>query len=208
MFINLLATILLFVLAQPIIRLLFERGALGPPPPQEASWALVCLAPGLVAFSLVNILARAFYALGDTKTPMKISIFCLGLNLIFALVFVWRWRQGGLGIANTISACFNVFLFFYALRRKLGRWNSGAAAYVVAIILAGALAGVTAVLVSMKWESALGHHGLPRRIGAVFVPMRRRRLLLGDGIGVQSSAGDGTWRVDLGETAFWKKQAS
>ena len=40
----------------------------------RASLALMCLAPGLVAFSTVNILARAFYALGDTKTPMKISL--------------------------------------------------------------------------------------------------------------------------------------
>ena len=40
------------------------------------------LAPGLVAFSLVNILARAFYALGDTNTPMRISIFCLAAKVV------------------------------------------------------------------------------------------------------------------------------
>jgi putative peptidoglycan lipid II flippase len=172
MFINLLATVLLFTLAQQIIRLLFEHGKFGPLDTPEASWALVCLAPGLVAFSLVNILARAFYAVGDTKTPMKISIFCLGLNLIFALVFVWKLRQGGLGIANTISACFNVFLLFYALRKKLGKLEFGALRHMLwPIVVAGALAGVTAWFVSTKWESALGNRGLAMRLGAVFVPM-------------------------------------
>ena len=76
-FVNLLASLLLFLLAAPIFRLLFERGQFGPADTQGVSFALMCLAPGLVAFSMVNILARSFYALGDTKTPMKISIFCL-----------------------------------------------------------------------------------------------------------------------------------
>lgn len=172
MFINLLATVLLFTLAEPIIRLLFEHGKFGAMDTPEASFALVCLAPGLLAFSLVNILARAFYAVGDTKTPMQISIFCLGINLIFALVLVWRLRQGGLGIANTLSACFNVFLLFYALRRKLGRLEFGALRQMLLpIFAAGIIAAIVSALVRAKWEIALGQQGLAVRLGAVFVPM-------------------------------------
>jgi putative peptidoglycan lipid II flippase len=171
-FVNLLATLMLFFLATPMIRLLFEHGKFGPEATQKVTWALVCLSPGLLAFSLVNILARAFYALGDTKTPMKISIFCLGVNLIFALVFVWKWRQGGLGLANSISACFNVSLLFYALRRKLGKLEFGALRHMLwPILVAGVIAGVVIVSLSHFWESSVGHTGLTRRLGAVFVPM-------------------------------------
>jgi len=171
-FLNLLAGVLLFFLAEPIIRLLFEHGKFAPQDTPKVAFALIYLAPGLVAFSLVNILARAFYALGDTKTPMKISIFCLGLNLIFALVLVWRWRQGGLAMANTLSACFNVSFLFYALRRKLGRLEFGALRQMVwPVLVSGALAGVTAWLSSVEWESIFGHRGLAMLLGAVFVPM-------------------------------------
>src|SRR5437762_3297401 len=118
-FINLLAAALLFSLAEPIIRLLFERGLFNEQSTRNSALALKCLAPGLVAFSTVNVVARAFYALGDTQTPMKISVVCLGLNLIFALWLVLSfhpgYRQGGLGIANTLTAACNVGLLLYAL---------------------------------------------------------------------------------------------
>ncbi len=76
-FLNLIAAILLVVLAEPIVRLIFEHGKFNDASTARAAFALMCLAPGLVAFSTVNILARAFYALGDTQTPMKVSIACL-----------------------------------------------------------------------------------------------------------------------------------
>ena len=68
LFVNLIAAVLLVVLAEPIVRLLFEHGdKFTAASTARASFALVCLAPGLVAFSTVNVLARAFYALGDTQ---------------------------------------------------------------------------------------------------------------------------------------------
>src|SRR5206468_7322715 len=122
-FINLIASVMLVVLAEPIIRLIFEHGKFDAGSTRRASFALTCLAPGLVAFSMVNVLARAFYALGDTQTPMKISVVCLALNLVFALWLVLSfhpgYRQGGLGIANTLTAACNVGLLLYALHRKL-----------------------------------------------------------------------------------------
>src|ERR1017187_1044946 len=79
-FLNLIASVLLVTLAEPIVRLLFEQGAFTGASTNRVTHALQYLAPGLVMFSTVNILARAFFALGDTKTPMKISIVCLTVN--------------------------------------------------------------------------------------------------------------------------------
>ncbi|HWF17681.1 MAG TPA: murein biosynthesis integral membrane protein MurJ [Verrucomicrobiae bacterium] len=177
-FINLLATILLFFLAEPIIRLLFEHGKFIAEDTPKVTWALVCLSPGLLAFSLVNILARAFYALGDTKTPMKISIFCLVINLIFALVLIRKFQQGGLGMANSLSACFNVSLLFYALRKKLGKLEFGALRQMLwPIFVAGIFAALTAWATWHQWDKTFGHFGLARRLGAVFIPMTLASLV-------------------------------
>jgi putative peptidoglycan lipid II flippase len=171
LFLNLIAAILLVVLAEPIVRLLFEHGKFTTESTGRASLALMCLAPGLVAFSTVNILARAFYALGDTLTPMKISIACLAVNLILAAVMVMPLRQGGLGLANTATSICNVCLLFYLLRRKLTRLEmEPLRATLLPLAVAGALAGLIAWFGWQFWENSLGHKTLALKIGEVFAP--------------------------------------
>jgi putative peptidoglycan lipid II flippase len=170
-FFNLIAAILLVVLAEPIVRLLFERGLFTAASTQRATLALICLAPGLVAFSAVNILARAFYALGDTKTPMQISLVSLALNLILAAVLVVPLRQGGLGIANTTTSICNVWLLLYALRKRMGKLEmESLQATLLPLALAGILAGLMAWQGWRFWEHSIGHETLALKIGAVFVP--------------------------------------
>ncbi|HWI56615.1 MAG TPA: murein biosynthesis integral membrane protein MurJ [Bacillota bacterium] len=170
-FVNLLAAAMALVLAEPIVRLLFERGAFGPDATRRVALALACLAPGLLMFSMNNILARAFFALGDTKTPMKISVFCLFLNLGFALWMVQGYREAGLAVANTISAGFNLVLLLYALKRKLSRLDMASLKSTLLVLIADAiLAGLVALLLSWGWEKYLGYRTLAAKIGAVFVP--------------------------------------
>jgi putative peptidoglycan lipid II flippase len=172
-FINLLASVLLLTLAEPIVRLLFERGRFDEAATVRASLALIFLAPGLVAFSSVNILARAFYALGDTRTPMKISVFCLVVNAIFAAALIWHFRSAvSLAIANTVSAFINVGLLFYALRHKLAKLDLTALFRQLPSMLGAAiLAGAIAWGLEHLWEAQLGHATLWLKIGATFVPM-------------------------------------
>jgi len=122
LFLNLPAAVLLFVMAEPIVRLLFQYGAFDAAATERAAWALKCLAPALPGYSLVLILARAFYALGEVRRPVKISIACLGLNLVLALALVFQFKdglqQGAFGIANTISSTLNAALLWRALRRR------------------------------------------------------------------------------------------
>jgi putative peptidoglycan lipid II flippase len=170
-FINVLASALLLVLAEPIMRLLFERGEFGPDATQRAAFALMCLAPGLAAFSCVNILARAFFALGDTRTPMKISIAALGFNLLLVVLFVGPLRQGGLGLANSTSAVANAALLWYALRRKMPALAfPGLGRNLLCVIGAGIAASVLAWWLHQQWELRLGHATLALKAGAVFVP--------------------------------------
>ncbi len=169
--VNSLAAVLLFILAEPIVRLLFERGEFGPESTQRAATALLCLAPGLVAFSMVNILARAFYALGDTQTPMKVSVFCLGANLLLSVLFISDLRQAGLGLANTITSCLNVWLLLRALCKKLGTLELVEVKRSITPVLGATLiGGLCAWGAHMFWDKQLGHATLALRLGAVFVP--------------------------------------
>jgi putative peptidoglycan lipid II flippase len=172
LFINTLAMVILWVLAEPIIRLLFERNAFDSASTSRATFALVCLAPALLAFSLNNVMARAFYALGDTVTPMRISVFCLAVNLGFAVLLIPTLHQGGMGLANSLSATINSGLLFYAFKKKqpkfeIREWlpNLGW------ISLAAGFAGVTAYGSFMGLDAAFGHEHLGTRALGVFVPM-------------------------------------
>ena len=170
-FVNLLASVLLLTLAEPIMRLLFERGKFDATSTSQATLALTCLAPGLVLFSLTNIFARAFYALGDTKTPMRVSVFCLALNLVLALALVWRFKQAGLGIANTLTSAMNVFLLSYALKKKMNKLEmQSLLGSIVPLLVATAVAGILAWWGWRTWEGALGHGNFWFKLGAVFVP--------------------------------------
>jgi putative peptidoglycan lipid II flippase len=170
-FANLIASVLLVVLAEPIIRLLFERGQFNALSTQQASLALMCLAPGLVAFSMVNVLARAFFALSDTKTPMKISICCLILNLVLAIALVFRLKQAGLGIANTATSLINVWLLTFALKKKLTKLElQPFQKELLPLGIAAILAGCVAWFGMSLWEDSLGHRNLLLKLGHVFVP--------------------------------------
>ena len=172
LFANLIAAVLLVALAEPIVRLLFEHGdKFTSASTHRAAFALVCLAPGLIAFSTVNVLARAFFALGDTKTPMKISIVCLMVNLILSAILIGPLRQGGLGIANTLTSACNVGLLLFALRKKLARLELDSLRKTLwPLAFTGIIAGLIAWFTWQIWENKLGHATIALKIGAVFVP--------------------------------------
>jgi hypothetical protein len=157
----------------------------------------MCLAPGLVAFSTVNMLARAFYALGDTKTPMKISIVCLAVNLILAAALVVPLRQGGLGIANT--AHFHLQRLAAGLRaaEKAGETGNGIAARDLSA--AGRRRHCWPDCWRLVRLAILGKFVRPPtialKIGAVFVPAGIAGLVYWlVGAGVQNSGGERKWR--------------
>jgi putative peptidoglycan lipid II flippase len=168
---NLLASVLLVVLAEPIVRLLFQGGRFDVASTQRTALALTCLAPGLVAFSGVNLFARAFYALGDTQTPMRVSVFCVVLNLMLSLWLVGPFQQAGLGLANTLTSALNLGLLSRALRKKLKTLDfSGLRVKLLCLLPATLAAGVVAWAVRGWWQQQWGHASLAQRLGEVFVP--------------------------------------
>lgn len=172
-FLNLIASVLLVILAVPIVRLIYQHGAFTEASTPRVAGALMFLAPGLVMFSTVNILARAFYALGDTKTPMKISLACLTINLALAVLFLipLHERERGPALANTLTSCINVGLLLFALRKKLGKLDMEPLQKTLwPLLLFTAIAGGIAYEGWQLWENNIGHSTIILKTGAVFVP--------------------------------------
>jgi putative peptidoglycan lipid II flippase len=172
-FLNLIASVLLVALAEPIVRLIYQHAAFTEQSTIRVAGALTYLAPGLVMFSTVNILARAFYALGDTKTPMKISLVCLTINLALAMLFLipLHERERGPALANTLTSCINVGLLLFALKKKLGQLEMGPLRKDLwPLLLFAAVAGGIAYEGWQLWENKIGHATILLKTGAVFVP--------------------------------------
>ncbi len=207
-FVNGLATVLLCVLAQPMVRLLFERGAFTDASTLRASGALYLLAPGLICFSTNNILARAFYALNDTKTPMLISLYCLALNLVLVFFLAIPLQQQGLALANTVSAVGNTALLLYALKRVLPKF--GFRDFGPVLFSIGTLAAVAAVVAwggNRWWESQWGHATLVSRLVGVFGPIfLAGAAYLGLGLWLQLEPARALWNTLSGR--LWRRRAS
>jgi len=115
----------LITLRVPIVNLLLEHGQFDRISTQGTAAALLFYAVGLWAFAGVRIVAQAFYALQDTKTPVKIAVVALVANILLSAVFI-TWtplEHGGLALATSLAATLNIGLLTVQLRKKIGRMD-------------------------------------------------------------------------------------
>ncbi|MFQ5763797.1 MAG: murein biosynthesis integral membrane protein MurJ [Rhodospirillales bacterium] len=112
------ATAALMVIAEPVIRVLFERGAFGAAETEATAAALAVYAVGLPAYVLVKTLAPGFFAREDTATPVKVSVVCLFVNLILNLALMGPFKHVGIAMATAASSWLNAGLLALILRRR------------------------------------------------------------------------------------------
>lgn len=163
LFLTLPAAIGLIVLREPIITLLFQRGAFGAASTAAVSWALLFYAPGLVSHSLIEISTRAFYALHDTLTPVLIGAGAMLLNVALSLFLLTRFGvpgdpargpHGGLALANTIATTLEMVVLLWLLQsRHRGLESRRLLESVVRLGIAALLMG--ALLVGLSHASPL-----------------------------------------------------
>ncbi|MGB0670765.1 MAG: murein biosynthesis integral membrane protein MurJ [Rhodospirillales bacterium] len=108
----------LFVLAEPVIATLFQRGAFGPEETTATSAALGIYALGLPAYVLVKALAPGFYAREDTRTPMIAAGAALVVNLVLNLILMGPFLHVGIAMATVASSWLNCALLAYWLARR------------------------------------------------------------------------------------------
>ncbi|MBF0584702.1 MAG: murein biosynthesis integral membrane protein MurJ [Magnetococcales bacterium] len=118
--INIPATAGLIVLREPILTMLFERGAFSGETTQLTAQALLAYSLGLGAYSAIKVAAPVYYALKDTRTPVRIAILCMLANIVFSLLLMVPLRHAGLALATALAAFLNAGLLLYHLRSKIG----------------------------------------------------------------------------------------
>jgi putative peptidoglycan lipid II flippase len=107
----------LIVLAQPILAALFQRGAFGPAATAATAAALTAYAAGLPAFVMVKVLAPGFYAHRNTRTPVKVAIGALALNLALTLLLMRPFAHVGVAAALSASGWTQALALLALLRR-------------------------------------------------------------------------------------------
>ena len=75
---------------------------------------------GLLACGGIKILVNAFFALGDTKTPVKIATISFFVNLTLNFIFMWPLKLGGLALATSIAATGNFIMLYIMLGKRIG----------------------------------------------------------------------------------------
>jgi putative peptidoglycan lipid II flippase len=146
------ATVGLVLLRTPLVTLLYQRGSFTAASTQLVSWALLWYAVGLLGHSLVEVLARAFYALHDTKTPVFVGAAAMTLNIGLSWLLAASFTRlgwaphGGLALANSIATALEAVGLAVLMRRRLGGlalrpWLTAAAQASAAAALMGAALG-------------------------------------------------------------------
>ncbi len=166
------ATVGLAVLRRPLIVLLFQGGEFDAQSTDMVSWALLFYALGLVAHSGIEIVARAFYALHDTRTPVLVGGGAMLLNLILSLIFmsVFEWAGwpplGGLALANSLATTLELLGLLWLIRARLsGLQGSRTLKAMIRSGLASLLMG--AALLGL--QAALPQRPIPLAVGGVIL---------------------------------------
>jgi putative peptidoglycan lipid II flippase len=139
----------LMILAAPIVHVLFERGDFTASDTLYTAYALIFYSLGLFAYSCNKVYVPTFYALNDTRTPVRVSIIAVISNLIINLILVFfilpdQYRYMGLAFGTALSVSLSNALLAKNLRRRLGSFHEYAVlSLIVKSMGAAAVMGVT-----------------------------------------------------------------
>jgi putative peptidoglycan lipid II flippase len=175
----------LIVLGEPIIRLIYARGAVKESDVPMTAWALAGYSIGLTGYAAIKILSPAFYAINDAKTPMMIAIASIVVNLIgsYGLRELLSgygvttenphgYGHVGVALATSLVALVNFFALALLMRKRIKRLN-GRDIILSFLKIAGASAVLSAVCYG-SYHFLLGRYGsagLALRLVETFVPI-------------------------------------
>ncbi|MEQ1833506.1 MAG: murein biosynthesis integral membrane protein MurJ [Candidatus Eisenbacteria bacterium] len=166
------SALFLAVMAQPILALLFQHGRFHAGDTVATADALVMYCIGLPAFAAVGIFTRAFYALGDTRTPVRSTFVAVGVNLGLNLLFVGPLAglglaHRGLALATSATAIMNLAQLSWRLRQHLGGIDARRMARSLLRILAASALTAAALAAGLTALGDITTHGLLVRLGVV-----------------------------------------
>jgi len=115
LFLTLPTVVMMIVLRRPIVNLLFEYGQFGPQAREATQQAFLFYSFGLAGHALIQILARAYYASRDTKTPLALTLVSIGTNITLSVLLAPIYGVNGLALANSIATLAEAALFVVLL---------------------------------------------------------------------------------------------
>ena len=162
LFFSVPASVGLIVLAQPVVRLIYERGRFQPEDTRQVAAALICYAIGLTSYAAVKIVTDGFYALQDIRAPLLVSVLSMasnaGLNWLFIVAMGMDHRGLALSTSCTMTVSFGLLWILLRRRSRLRGLGGGAASLMFGkMVVASAVMGAVAFGVSHGVDRWLGH---------------------------------------------------
>jgi putative peptidoglycan lipid II flippase len=162
----------LAILGKPIISLIYQRGSFLEYDTIMTSTALAYYSIGLFGYAAIKVMAPAFYALKDAKTPMYISLFSILTNLVLSFFLVKILGHRGLALSTAMVALGNFLLLFIFMRKKIG-WIDGTRILdsFLKISIASIFMSIGCFISSRIVSIFLGHSSLFAQFTQVAVPI-------------------------------------
>ena len=156
LFITIPSAMGLIVLKDPLIRLIYEHGIFSRVATNMTASALLYYSIGLFAYACVRLTTMSFYALKDTKTPVKIGIFIVFINIALDLILVKYLAHSGLALATSVAAILNLIVLLKVLQDKIGDFGlKSHLSFLAKIIISSIFLGVICILVSNYFGKVL-----------------------------------------------------
>ncbi|HJZ13572.1 MAG TPA: lipid II flippase MurJ, partial [Acidobacteriota bacterium] len=169
-FLNIPATFGLIFLRYPIVQVLYERGRFLPAYTINTGDALLFYTLGLFSYSLVKIVTPTFYALGDTKTPVKFAAIVIAVKIAVNLLLIRHLGFIGLALGTSIASFLNAGLLLRALNKRIGSLQGhGIVNSLTRITIAALVMGVAASFTHSWASGAIGVSSLTTRITTLVV---------------------------------------
>lgn len=120
LFITIPASVALIALREPILSVLFQRGAFSAQSTILTAQALLYYTLGLWAFSIIRVIDSAFFSLQDRRSPLKAAVVALIVNIACSVTLMFPLKHGGLALATSIASAVNVIMLMVILKKKIG----------------------------------------------------------------------------------------
>jgi putative peptidoglycan lipid II flippase len=164
-FLNIPATLGLIFLRYPIVQVLYERGRFTPEYTIYTGDALLFYSLGLYAYSLVKIITPTFYALGDTKTPVRYAALVIAVKIAANLALIRQLGFLGLALSTSIASILNTVLLLRVLKQKLGGFGDhDIVKTLMKIAIAGLIMGIAANRIHLWLSAIFGNATLLARV--------------------------------------------
>jgi putative peptidoglycan lipid II flippase len=140
-FVMLPTMIFLCLLSEPLIRVVFQRGVFDAESTAVTSSVLFFFSLGLMGYGGVKILASAFHAMQDTRTPVKVAVLSLVVNALLNVILMFPMKLSGIALASAISSMVNLGALFIILERRIGGLKGAFVEYFMKLFSAGLVMG-------------------------------------------------------------------